>query len=177
MIIALTGRRNVGKSAAAGFLVEAGFRRCHPFEGGKVAAAAYFEHLGATSDEAKRMVNGDLKDVPSDLLPGGKAPRHFLEHFGKFLGVQMGVDYTLGAEIAVARRIAPDADLVIESLVYEENTVRAAGGMVVRITRPGNKGPAGLNTDDAQAKIVSDIEIVNDGSLDDLRRKVMLLAV
>ncbi len=42
------------------YLVDAGFVRAHPFAGGKVASAAWFEYLGASPDEAQRMVNGDL---------------------------------------------------------------------------------------------------------------------
>ena len=176
MIIGLTGKRNVGKSAAAGFLVEAGFIRAHPFAGGKVASAAYFEYLGATSDEAQRMVNGDLKDLPSDYLPARASPRHWMEQFGKFMGVKMGPDWTLGAELARLKRQSPDTNAVVESVVYEEPQLRAAGGIIVRITRPGHQGAAGENTDAAQADIAADIEIVNDGSLDDLKRKILTIA-
>lgn len=174
-LIGLTGKRGVGKSEAAGFLEEAGFVRCHPLDGGKVACVAYFEHLGATHDEAMRMAHGDLKDTSSPYLPGQSTARFFMEHFGKFLGVTLGPEWTLGAEIEMHRKVRHGADLVVESVVYEVPIFRAAGGYLVRIVRPDTEGPAGLNTDAAVAEIIADAEIVNDGSLDDLKEKVLAL--
>lgn len=172
MIIGLTGKRNVGKSQAAGFLVEVGFVRAHPFTGGKIASIAYFEHLGASRDEAERMVFSDLKDQPSEYLPGRSTPRFWMERLGRFMGVDMGPDWTLGAELAAITRTDPGADIVAESIVYEAPQLRAAGGIIVRITRPGHHGPTGENTDKAEAGINADVEIVNDGSLEDLRRQI-----
>jgi len=176
-VIGLTGLRGVGKSTAANYLfVEYDFARLHSFAGGKAAAAAYFEHLGASPGDALRMVDGDLRDVPSPLLPGDATPRHFLERFGRFMGVDMGPDWTLGAEIARAWRREPSRPLVVESVVYEAPVIRAVGGLVVRIERPGHGGPVGVCTDAAQAALDVDATIVNDGDLGKLRRDIDRIA-
>lgn len=175
MLIGFTGRRHVGKSEAAGFLEAEGFRRVHVFDGGKAAAAAYFRHLGATVQQAHEMVAGGLRDVPSSLLPNNAHPREFLEKLGYWWGVTLGPQWTLGVELARIKRDAPFADVVVESVVYEAHVFREAGGVIVRVSRPGVQGPAGIMTDGAQAAIEADVEIVNDGSLDDLRRKVRAL--
>ena len=169
-IVALTGRRGVGKTTAAEHLVQRhGFRRVHPFAGGKAMAEAWFRHLGHAPDVADAMVHGVLRDRPSPLLPGGATPRHFLERFGRFMGQEMGQEWTLGTELDLAERATPGRALVIESLVYEAEAVRARGGLVVRIERAAST-LRGECTDDAQAAIAADATIRNDGSLVDLHR-------
>lgn len=173
LIIGLTGKRHVGKTTAANHLVAAhGFARVHPFAGGKVAAAAYFRHLGASEDDAERMVHGDLRDKPSPYLPGNACPRTFLERFGRFMGVDLGPDWTLAREIEIARRREPTRPLVVESVVYEADVIRSAGGILVRIVRPGHVGPEGVASDAAQAGLAVDATIFNDGNLARLRRQV-----
>jgi len=173
-LIGLTGKREIGKSEVARWLVEAGFTSCHALGGGRAAAEAYFTHIGATPDGAHRMVYGDLKDVPSDLLPGRVTPRDFLEPFGKFMGNGLGPEWTLGLELRRMRRLGIE-NVVVESLVYEADIFRAAGGTIVRIVRPGHEGPTGAETDKVQALIKEDVLIVNDGALDDLKAKVLAL--
>lgn len=164
-VIGLTGKRGVGKSAAADHLVEVyGFDRAHAFAGGKAATLAYFRHLGAPADVARRMAHGDLRDQPSPFLPGNQTPRFFMEKFGRFMGVTLGPDWTLGAEL-IRHRNAGTRPLVVESVVYEAPVIRAAGGVIVRIVRPGHAGPTGDETDPVQASINVDTTIVNDGDL------------
>lgn len=176
MIIGFTGRRGAGKSEAAAALERAGFIRAHAFGGGKAATEAYFRHIGASPAQAREMVHGALRDVPSSLLPKQQTPRYFMERFGHWMGTGLGADWTLGAELARIGRDHAGRSVVCESVVYEADVLRAAGGKIVRIVRPGHKGPEGMKTDEAEARIEADITIVNDGSVEDLKRKVMLLA-
>lgn len=173
LIIGLTGLRGVGKTTVAEFLAGRGFRRCHAFDGGKAACVAYFEHLGASGSEAHAMVHGLLKDTPSRWLPGRATPRTFMERFGRFMGVEMGAQWTLGAELDRLLRADPSAPIVVESVVYEAPALRDRGGKIVRITRPRHKGPVGLATDQAQAEIRADNELVNAGTVADLEGLVM----
>jgi hypothetical protein len=171
-LIGLTGTRNVGKTTTAEILEEEfGFTRIHAFDGGKEAAYAYFEYVTRNPDRARRMVWGDLKDKPCDDLPGGVAPRFFLERFGKFMGVDMGIDWTLAMEIKRARAMSPDAPIVVESVVYEAPWFRAQGGVVVRLQRPDFTGPVGIESDAAQGDIVADITITA-ATVAELGRKV-----
>ena len=167
ILIGLTGERQVGKSVLADHLVaEHGFSRLHPFDGGKAATQAFFRHLGADADTAWRMVNGDLKDRPSHLLPVGPDgvnfdPRFFMEKFGAFMGVILGPDWTLNQEI---RRLADQGSdrIIAESIAFEAEAFRAAGGIVVGVKRP-RAGPiiAGIETDRVVAGIVPDLTFHN----------------
>jgi len=155
-MIGLTGLRNVGKSTVAALLEkEYAFTRVHAFDSGKDAAVAYFHAIGC--DEPEEMVYGDLKDVPSEFLPGEVAPRYFLEKFGHFMGHTMGVAWTLEREILKARRAKPGRLIVVESLVYEADWFKAQGGLVVRLERPGHVGPVGCESDAVQARVAADV--------------------
>lgn len=160
IMIGLTGKRNVGKTTVADLLEEEfGFSRAHAFDGGKEASFAYFKHITGDVETARRMVWGDLKDQPSAYLPGNVAPRYFLERFGQFMGVDMGVDWTLAMEVNRLRRLSPRTPIVVESLVYEAPWFKAQGGFVVRVERPGHEGPAGVESDAVQAAVAADATI------------------
>lgn len=169
MLLGLTGRRRVGKSTIARILEEEhGFYRIHTFGGGLAAALAYLSRY-VDEGTAQSMVYGELKDVPSPVLPGGVAPRVLLEGLGRFWGTGLGVEWTLGLELARARRFAGNGPVVVESVVYEADYFRAQGGIIVRVVRPGHDGPAGAMTDDAQERIFEDVSVANDGDINQLR--------
>lgn len=160
--IAFTGRRNVGKSTAVKRLEEQGFVQIHAFTGGKIASVAYLDHiLQGTRHEGmgRAMVFGALKDVPCDDLPGGVAPREFLERFGKFMGVDMGVPWTLQAEVERAIRIhGPNVNLAVDSMIYESPYWKSIGGVIVRLNRPDFEGQPVVASDEAQATVPHDYE-------------------
>lgn len=171
-IIGFTGLRGVGKTEAADVLVKAGYERLHGFGPGKVAAKAYFEACGVDPLTAHRMSYSDLKDQPSAFLPGNATPRYFLERLGKFMGSELGPQWTLGRELEKHR----GKNIVVESVVYEADLfLRSYGGKIYRIERPGVEGPKGIHTDEAQAAIQVDGTIINNGSLADLETKVHAL--
>lgn len=173
MKIGLTGKRHVGKSTAANVLEEHGFIKAHAFDGGKAATYAYFIHLGMTDEMAWESVYGRLRDIPNEYLPNRSTPRYFMEKFGKWMGVELGCEWTLGAELDRIEREYPSAPIVVESVVYEAALFRERGGIIIRVTRPDHEGVAGMETDAAQSSIMADMEIINDGSLEELAAKVL----
>lgn len=175
MIIGLAGKRQVGKSHIADHLVRNfGFSRVHPFDGGKAACRGYFTYLGADEDTARRMTDGDLKDMPSPLLPvicdpehgvpgTHYAPRFYMEKSGQFHGVQLGPEWTIGADPRFRpERRGPGDRYVIESIVYEAEELHRLGGIIIRIDRPDTEGPAGVMSDRVGAAIVPDFVFCNE---------------
>ncbi|TGQ19354.1 hypothetical protein [Mesorhizobium sp. M00.F.Ca.ET.217.01.1.1] len=176
IMVGLTGLRNVGKSTVANLLRdEFGFVPVHAFASGKEAVREWFVAIGIDAETAWEMVYGDLKDVPSPDLPGGVAPRFFLEKFGHFMGATMGVEWTLGLEVALARRRNPRKPIVVESLVYDAPWFRRHGGAVWRLERPGHEGPAGVESDAVQAAIAADATI-SATEVEDLKAKARAAA-
>ena len=160
LLIGITGKRNVGKSTAAIILEnEFGFTKVHAFDAGKYASSAFFEYITGSDAIAYEMVYGDLKDKPSEYLPGNVAPRYFLERFGRFMGVDMGVEWTLAMEINRVRRNYPNANIVVESLVYEAPWFVKNGGTILRLERPEFAGPV-VDSDIFQATIEEDYKII-----------------
>lgn len=168
IIIGLKGDRQVGKSHIAQHLVDNhGFKRVHPFDGGKAATRAYFMHLGTDEETAWRMTDGDLKDKPSPFLPvitdpahvipgrfemGDRyPPRFFMEKFGRCMGVEMGPGFTIGMEIERHLRDGSEGEqrLVVESIVYEAPQMREYGGQIIEVRRdkPDADKVVGLETD------------------------------
>jgi hypothetical protein len=172
-IIGFTGKRGVGKSIAAKILQRNGYIGIHAFTPGKVATRAYFRHLGFTEFQAQEMTDGKLKDVHSEFLPDNQSPRFFMEKFGRFMGVDMGAEWTLGVELKRELDLNPKVRLVAESIVYEADCLRQYGGKIVRIERPGFYGPAGMRTDEAESKIVVDFTIQNNGTIEQLESKIL----
>lgn len=176
MIIAFTGKRNVGKTTAANYLVEKhGYIRAHPFNPGKAMCKTYYMYCGASEDEAERMINGDMKDSPSPYLPGNSTSRFLMEEWGMFSGKVLGPAWTLGIELKKIQREQPDKNIVIESLVYEEPWVRVhfPNTVVVRIIRQ-QESDVGYtkNTDAAEKEITVNYVLKNKGSVGHLYEKI-----
>lgn len=172
LLIGLTGERGVGKSEAARILARHGFQSLHAFGCGKAMCITYYVRLGIDPEEAVRMVDGDLKDTPCHHLPGGVSSRYFMERFGHFMGVTMGSEWTLGAEIKYMRRRHPSSNFVVESLAYESSLFKELGGTVVRLVRDGNR-PKGEFTDKGQSHVRHNYVIENNGTMEQLERRLM----
>jgi hypothetical protein len=165
-IIGLAGYRKTGKSEIAKHLCEKhGFRSVHPFEVWKEGLKAMYRAIGIDEATAEGMVRGNLKDTPHPELPNGHDSRYLMERVGKFSGTDLGPEWTLGLSLRQVELLYPDANLVIESIVYEVDVVREFGGHIIKIERPGTEG-AGLETDAATKLIVPDSSFTNDS--DDL---------
>jgi len=124
----------------------------------------------------ERMVEGDLKET---VIPGFETitPRHLMQTLGTDWGRE-AVDTKLWEKVAMAtaqQMIDAGARVVIDDMRFpnEFEAIRAAGGVTVRVDRP-NPSRAGYSRyegllDDFEF----DMTIVNDGTLEDLAKRVL----
>lgn len=161
-IIGLVGPAGCGKSSAATGLVEANsggdrFERrrfAGPLKNMLIA-------LGLTSEHT----DGALKEVPCELL-GGKTPRWAMQTLGTEWGRRL---ITEDLWIRAWRGSLPsDANVVIDDCRFpnEEAAIRAIGGKIIRIERPGFVHVA---THESEAhELTADAVVHNNGTLEDL---------
>lgn len=177
MIIGLTGLREVGKSTIARILREQyGFASVHGFGPGRDMCVAHYRACGIDEDTARRMVYGDLKDTPCSQLPNGVSSRFFMEKLGRFMGQELGPDWTVGVEIARELRQNPKVKLVAESLVYEGRALIARCDIrVVRVVRSNHRGVSTEYTDLNQQDVPYHYWLDNCTTVAELEAKVARL--
>lgn len=149
MIVGLSGYARSGKDTAGEALVEAGYERRAMAD----AVKRFATHVGwdGRKDETGRRL---LQDV-------GVAAR---EVFGE----DIWLDATLGD-------LDPDDRVVVTDVRFrnEASAISDAGGIIVRITRPG-VGPANDHVSEVDLDDWGfDATITNDGTIADLRRKIL----
>lgn len=131
-IVAFTGLAGSGKSTAAAYLVERhGFQRVR-FAGPLKAMMAA---LGCTHEQ----IDGPEKETPCDLLGGG-TPRHAMQTLGTEWGRDLITpDLWIRAWQAAVAKVPAGVPIVVDDCRFpnEADAVRAAGGVIVRIDRPG----------------------------------------
>jgi hypothetical protein len=137
MIVGLIGRRRAGKDTAGAALIEDGFFQIRFADGLKTMLSALFEWLDMSDRTIKRMIEGDLKEVPVELL-GGKTTRFAMQTLGTNWGREL-VGEDIWVNTALARATRYDRSVITDCRFPNEvSAIKAAGGVVVRIVRPGN---------------------------------------
>lgn len=131
-VVAFTGLAGSGKSTAAAHLVDAyGYERVR-FAG---PLKAMLKALGLSDRE----VDGDLKETPSALLCG-KTPRQAMQTLGAEWGRDLiHTNLWISAWRAAVDRLPEGMPVVVDDLRFpnEAEAVRALGGILVRVFRPG----------------------------------------
>jgi hypothetical protein len=144
-IIAFTGLAGAGKSTAALHLVKRhGFERIR-FAGPLKAMMAA---LGCTGAE----IDGDRKELPCELL-GGKTPRWAMQSLGTEWGRDLiARDLWIRAFNAALAKVPAGVPVTVDDCRFpnEAEAVLAAGGIIVRIERPG-AGTASVHSSEAHA--------------------------
>lgn len=143
-IIAFTGLAGSGKSTAAAHLVRHyGFHR--------VRFAGPLKNMMAALGCTEREIDGDRKEQPCALL-GGKTPRYAMQTLGTEWGRDLITqDLWIRAWQKAVDELSPGTPVVVDDCRFpnEAEAVRAAGGVIVRIERPG-AGTASVHASEQQ---------------------------
>lgn len=164
----------------------------------------YLDHLGVRGDVIERLVEGDLKETPCPFF-GGKTAREWMQKLGTEFGrdsfkttiwsdivevkmakTQSQIVEILGEDYAAYPWFdsidlgAFDGRLIITDLRFlsEEEIIRRHGGVIVRVTGGKSNPDDQFSNHPSEVQIRSirhDIEILNNGTLDDLYAKVEAL--
>lgn len=167
MIIGIAGVAGSGKSTAANVLVERGFTR------GKFAAAlkdmlrALLHYRGVPLLEIERMIEGDLKELPTAAL-NGKSPRHAMQTLGAWGRKDIAEDFWVDTEFEAKEMWA---DVLFEDLRHdnEEAAIVKRGGVILHLV--GRGGIEGSHFSESFAPKAATV-YENTGTVAELEAKV-----
>jgi hypothetical protein len=170
-LIALTGYAGSGKSTMADILAcEHGFT--------VVKFAGPLKDMLRVLGLGDREIEGDLKEQPCQLL-AGHTPRRAMQTLGTEWGRDLfGQDFWVGIAMHKVRAVLDQGGrAVIDDCRFpnEVAAIKAAGGVVVRIVRPG-VGPVNAHASEAQQLQVDGVAD-NGGSMAALTMLAAAMAV
>jgi len=174
-VIGLCGYARSGKDATAQFLTEQSWKRlafadavrdaCYALNPivGYNLESGYFNYLQEIVDE----IGWDRAKVEYYDI------RLLLQKMGTEVG-RMLLGESVWVDI-VARQIEPGVNYVITDVRFpnEVEWLKSMGGTVVRITRPDTEPVNAHVSDTGVSSLPVDVVIENDGTLDDLRDKIL----
>lgn len=171
-LIGLAGPAGCGKSTAARVLRRNGFARVKFAGPLKAMLRAMLFEAGVASREVRRMIEGDLKEVPQPIL-AGRTPRHAMQTLGTEWGRDcIAPDLWVGLAMARIGALLDDGrDVVIDDVRFpnEAAAIRSLGGRVVLVDRPGVT-PVAAHA--SEGGVEWDACILNDGTRAAFEREV-----
>lgn len=166
ILIGIAGPAGSGKSTVADHLTEHyGFQRLRFAGALKSMIRVILMESGVSYDTTTRMIQGDLKEVPTPLL-NGHSPRHAMQTLGTEWGRnQLGDDFWTNIVKQQVKSSERDR-IVIDDVRFENEAflIRSLGGTVIRLA-----GRGGLIGDHISEQGVSpDMVYNNNGSVVDM---------
>jgi hypothetical protein len=173
--VAITGRIGAGKTTIARHLQNQGAVTVKFADPLKAMIRALLKIQDIDDQTIERMVNGDLREVPSPYL-NNRTPRYAMQTLGTEWG-RLLMDENLWVDIW-SRRVDKNSKNGIQSITddlrfpNEEVAIRKLqDSKIIKVVRAGHTGgthPSETNVD----VIVPDFIIQNDGSIESLHERV-----
>jgi hypothetical protein len=153
-IIGFAGRKGSGKDTAARVFEEHGYVHLKMAGGLKCMLHAFLAYQGVQDSVVYRMLEGDLKEIPTEFL-GGRSPRYAMQSLGTEWGRNL-ISEDLWIEAFL--NAAFEAQTVVCSDVRFPNEVEAiqsVGGEVIRIDRD----TGAVNDNHASEAMIDELEV------------------
>lgn len=154
-LLGITGRMGSGKTTASQVLVDRGWIN--------IKMAGPLKDMARAIGLTDRHIEGDLKEVPCDLLCG-RTPRHAMQTLGTEWGRDMIAPHvwTNIARTRIVDAMASGLSVVVDDIRFqnEADLIRDLGGMVLRIVRPD----IAMQSHQSEADLPADMIHVNNGT-------------
>ena len=175
MIIAFAGYKGSGKSEAVVTLTQLGFTDVKMAAPLKQMLTAMYYYCGLTNDEIHRRLEGDLKEQPDDWLMG-RTPRHAMQQLGTEWRNSIDPHLWIPMWQRRIRMLKPNPVCCSDVRFHHEvDALRAVGGRLVWIDRPGTKSDG--HESEQGIRHLADRIIVNDHDINHLRSQVRRIAL
>lgn len=173
-ILGVTGYKRAGKDSVCQALRGFGYKPIAFAAPMKEMIVHLLRYQGCSEDIIARMLDGDLKEAPSDFL-GGRSMRYALQTIGTEWGRDlMGEGFWRDIAFTLIR-MQPERRFIISDVrfVNEANLIHGLGGKIIRVTRPGT-GAGDLHQSEVEiADVPEDFTIANNGTREELPRRVV----
>ena len=176
MIIAFAGYRGSGKSEAVDTLAKLGFTDVKMAAPLKQMLTAMYMYCGLTHDEVNRRLEGDLKEQPDDWLMG-RTPRHAMQQLGTEWRNSIDPNLWIPMWQRRIRMLKPHTNITCSDVRFphEVDALRAVGGRLVWIDRPGKQSDGHASEQDIRH--LAEYVITNDHDINYLRSEVRRIAL
>lgn len=173
MLIAITGNKGAGKDTIGAVLKDQRFTEVKFAGALKAMLRQLYWTAGLAAHEIERKIEGDMKERPCAIL-GGKTPRHAMQTLGHEWREMIDSHlWTRVVQRQMMTSLAQGLPVVCTDLRYqrEADVIRFLGGSIWRVTRPGVETNDAHVSETEMASIEADLEITNDGTLEELAAK------
>lgn len=177
VLVGLCGKKGSGKDEAYKIL-----NRIYNYQNVKFAGPlkdmlrALLKVQNIPSDITERMIEGDLKEVPSFYL-GGKTPRYIMQTLGTEWGrVLIDSKLWINAFHNSLRLDDPKMRYACTDVRYqnEGDVIHDLGGFIIRLNRNTDNNNFSSHSSETEIdSLVVDYEIDNNGTLEDLERNLI----
>lgn len=179
-LIGLCGRKGSGKDTAAQVLIKDYGYKLVKFAGPlKAMMHALLMAQDVTSHMRDRMIEGDLKEVPSGFL-GGRTPRYAMQTLGTEWGRDL-IHTDFWAQCFINQINLEDKSRYICTDMRFDNEVelvKQLGGLTLRIQRETNRNSF---SDHPSETAIDNLKvfrgILNSGTIEDLQNELKMLVI
>lgn len=178
MLIAFTGLKRSGKDTAAQILLD----KCRWLEQVRFAdplknmLRTLMRARGATREEIEEYIEGDLKEEPNPFLSGNTS-RWAMQSLGTEWGRNLLHDdfwiHAAQDRLAVLHKQGLSAVFTDVRFPNEVDFVKRNNGILIKVKRPGFEVPASHESELYIKEIQANVEIVNNGTIDQLAEALM----